>query len=140
MQQRDYVHIEDVVRANLLALDNDRMNFEAYNVGTGKSTTVLEYAQKLGRQMGVELEAVLPGAYRVGDVRHTVSSIGKITQLGWKPAKDLDDIFKHYLSWLGTLTDTEDYFTPAYAAMKQEGVVRMVQPERDVMPLMAANF
>jgi dTDP-L-rhamnose 4-epimerase len=140
LQQRDYVHIEDVVRANLLALDDDRMNFQAYNVGTGKTTTVLEYAQKLARQMQVELEPVLPGAYRVGDVRHTVSSIGKLTQLGWKPTKDLDDIFEHYLSWLNTLTDTEDYFTPAYAAMKQEGVVRMVQTAREPMPLMAANF
>src|SRR3954468_4438962 len=140
LQQRDYVHIADVVRANLLALDSEEMNFQSYNVGTGKTTTVLEYAQELSRQMGVELEPKLPGAYRVGDVRHTVSSIEKITQLGWKPTKDLDAIFADYLAWLSTLTDTEDYFTAAYAAMKQEGVVRMVQAVGEPRPLLAANF
>jgi hypothetical protein len=76
----------------------------------------------------------------VGDVRHTVSSIEKITQLGWKPTKDLDAIFADYLAWLSTLTDTEDYFTAAYAAMKQEGVVRMVQAVGEPRPLLAANF
>lgn len=140
LQQRDYIHIEDVVSANLLALDSDGMNFQCYNVGTGKPTTVLEYAQKLATQMGVDLEPLLPGAYRVGDVRHTVSSIDKITQLGWKPARNLDEIFTHYLGWLATLTDTEDYFTPAYEAMRQEGVVRMLSSAPETTPLLAANY
>ena len=140
LQQRDYVHIEDVVSANLLALESDRMNFESYNVGTGTTTTVLEYARKLAQQMGVDLEPVIPGAYRVGDVRHTVSSIGKLTRLGWRPTKNLDQIFQHYLSWLATLTDTADYFTPAYETMRQDGVVRMLSSAPEGTPLLAANY
>ena len=139
LQQRDYVHIEDVISANLLALDSDGMNFQCYNVGTGKRTTVLEYAQKLARQMGVDMEPLIPGAYRVGDVRHTVSSIDKLTQVGWKPTRNLDEIFTHYLGWLATLADTEDYFTPAYENMRQEGVVRMLSSAPETTPLLAAN-
>jgi dTDP-L-rhamnose 4-epimerase len=129
LQQRDYVHIEDVVRANLLAMDDARTDFQAYNVGTGKTTTVLEYARMLAVTMGVEIEPELPSAYRVGDVRHTVSGIAKIGRLGWKPSKHLKEIFEDYLSWLDTVADIDDYFTPAYAAMKRSGVVRMVQSE-----------
>lgn len=126
-QQRDYVHIDDVVQANLLAMEDPRTDYQAYNVGTGRTTTVLEYAQTLASTMGVDIEPELPGAYRVGDVRHTVSGIAKIGRLGWKPTKHLRDIFEDYLSWLDSITDVDDYFSPAYAVMKQSGVVRMVQ-------------
>lgn len=140
LQQRDYVHIEDVVSANLLALDNDAMNFQSYNVGTGKCTTVLEYARMLAAKMGVDLEPEIPGAYRIGDVRHTVSSVTKLTGLGWRPTKNLDEIFEHYLRWLATLNDTEDYFTPAYEAMRQDGVVRELRSTPESTPLLAANY
>jgi len=136
LQQRDYVDIEDVVSASLLALDSEVMNFHYYNVGTGKPTTVLEYAQKLARQMGVDLEPENPGAYRVGGVRHTVSSIDKLNQLGWTPTRNLDEIFTHYLGWLATLPDTEDYFTPAYETMRQEGV----SSAPEITPPLAANY
>lgn len=127
LQQRDYVHIEDVVRANMLALDDRRTDYQAYNVGTEQVTTVLGYARHLARKMGVQKEPEVPGAYRVGDVRHTVSGISKISKLGWRPTKGLDEVFSDYLSWLDTVTDTNDYFTPAYSAMKKDGIVRMAR-------------
>jgi dTDP-L-rhamnose 4-epimerase len=133
-QQRDYVHIEDVVRANLLAMDDPRTDYQAYNVGTGRSTTVLEYAQVLARKMGLDIEPEVPGVYRVGDVRHTVSGISKLSQLGWKPTKGLDEIFGDYLSWLDTIGDTDDYFAPAYATMKTNGVVRTAHPREEPAP------
>jgi len=126
LQQRDYVHIEDVVRANMLALDDSRTDYQAYNVGTGEVTTVLDYARQLAKKMGLHIEPEIPSAYRVGDVRHTVSGVSKISALGWKPSKGLDEVFDDYLAWLNTTADTSDYFTPAYAAMKQGGIVRMV--------------
>lgn len=134
LQQRDYVHIDDVVRANLLAMEDPRTDYQAYNVGTGRTTTVLEYVRTLANTMGVDIEPELPGAYRVGDVRHTVSGIAKIGRLGWKPTKHLNDIFEDYLSWLDSIPDVDDYFSPAYAVMKQSGVVRMVQGNNQTGP------
>jgi dTDP-L-rhamnose 4-epimerase len=136
LQQRDYVHIDDVVRANLLAMEDPRTDYNAYNVGTGRTTTVLEYAQMLASIMGVDIEPELPGAYRVGDVRHTVSGIAKIGRLGWKPTKHLKEIFEDYLSWLDSIGDVDDYFSPAYAAMKHSGVVRMVKGENQTSPVL----
>jgi dTDP-L-rhamnose 4-epimerase len=129
LQQRDYVHIADVVRANLLALEDRRTDYQAYNVGTGRTTTVLEYARRLAKKMGVAIEPIVPGVFRVGDVRHTVSGIEKISRLGWTPTKGLDEVFDDYLAWLDTVGDTADYFTPAYSTMKETGVIRAVRQE-----------
>jgi dTDP-L-rhamnose 4-epimerase len=127
LQRRDYVHIDDVVQAHMLVLEDRRADYEAYNVGNGALVTVLDYARILARKMGLSIEPEIPGAYRVGDARHTVSSVEKISRLGWKPTKGLNEIFDDYLAWLETAGDKSDYFTPAFEAMKQGGVVRFAQ-------------
>jgi dTDP-L-rhamnose 4-epimerase len=125
-QLRDYVHISDVVAANLLVMDDPRADGQAFNVGSGRATSVLDYAGTLHWKMNARREAEIPGAYRVGDVRHTVSSVAKLEALGWKVTKDLDEIFSDYLAWLDATPDAGDYFKPAFDAMKKSGVVRSV--------------
>jgi len=130
LQQRDYAHIEDVVKAHMLVLEDARADYEAFNVGTGQVTTVRDYAYVLARKMGVAIEPFIPGAYRVGDARHTVSSIEKLQRLGWTVIKGLHEVFDDYLAWLDTVGDTDDYFTPAFEQMKQGGVVRIARQAR----------
>jgi dTDP-L-rhamnose 4-epimerase len=123
-QLRDYIHISDVVMANLLVLDDSRADGQAFNVGSGRPTTVLEYARVLTQRMKAQVSPETPGAYRVGDVRHTVSSVAKLESLGWKTTKGLEEIFDDYLAWLEEASDRNDYFTPALEAMQRTGVVR----------------
>jgi len=125
-QLRDYVHISDVVAANLLVLDDSRANGQAFNVGSGRATTVIEYARVLREKMNAPAEAQIPGSYRVGDVRHTVSSIAKLEALGWRTRKSLGEIFDDYLAWLDATPDAGDYLTPAFEAMERSGVLRRV--------------
>ena len=66
----------------------------------------------------------ITGAYRVGDVRHTVSSSAKLEALGWKVKKGLSEIFDDYLDWFDAMLDSGDYVTSALEAMKRSGVVR----------------
>lgn len=134
LQQRDYVHIDDVVSANLLVLDNDRADYEAFNVGSARVVTVLDYARLLAKQMDVGVEPNILGAYRVGDVRHTVSSNEKLSRVGWKTTKGLEEIFTDYLRWLETMDDRADYFTPALDQMTRGGIVRHVQRNRAGAP------
>lgn len=126
LQQRDYVHVDDVVNAHMIVLRDSRADYRAFNVGTAKPVTVLEYVKTLAETMGCQIEPQVPGYYRVGDVRHTVSSYDSLGELGWKPTKGLTEVFKDYLSWMSTMDDTSDYFTPALASMRQSGVVRSV--------------
>ncbi|HKV05097.1 MAG TPA: NAD-dependent epimerase/dehydratase family protein [Candidatus Acidoferrales bacterium] len=123
-QLRDYVHIADVVAANLLVLDDLRADGQAFNVGSGQGTSVLDYEGALRRKMNASIAPVIPGSYRVGDVRHTVSSVAKLQALGWSVTKDLDEIFTDYLAWLNASPDPNDYFTQAFQDMQRSGVVR----------------
>ena len=72
-QQRDFVHVSDVARANLLALGAGVDGaLTAVNVASGRPVTVLDVATALSA--GSDLEPVVTGEYRLGDVRHVVAS------------------------------------------------------------------
>jgi dTDP-L-rhamnose 4-epimerase len=73
-QQRDFVHVDDVARANLLALDHDAPGrLVALNVASGSPHTVGEMAGALAAAYGGPAP-VVTGQYRLGDVRHVVAS------------------------------------------------------------------
>jgi dTDP-L-rhamnose 4-epimerase len=77
-QRRDFVHVRDVARANLLALEAvDRAaggGLRCYNVASGEPHTVGEMAGALAGAFGGGLAPVVTGEYRLGDVRHVVAS------------------------------------------------------------------
>jgi dTDP-L-rhamnose 4-epimerase len=75
-QRRDFVHVRDVARANLLALTAQEPVPGAYNVASGTPRTVLELAQALAEACGAPPEAAprVTGEWRAGDVRHIVAS------------------------------------------------------------------
>jgi dTDP-L-rhamnose 4-epimerase len=122
--QRDYVHVQDVVEANWLVTHDDRAVGQPFNVGSGKPTTVLEYAKKLADKLGKTIEPEVPGIYRLGDARHSVSSIAKLGALGWKPRRGLDDILQDFLAWVDGLGDVQRYFTDAHQQLLNMDVLR----------------
>lgn len=81
-QRRDFVHVHDVARANVLALHHalagsDRPAEErsgAYNVASGEPHTVLDMAVALSDAVGGSPPPVVTGGYRTGDVRHVFAS------------------------------------------------------------------
>lgn len=126
-QKRDYIHMSDVVDANMLALEKEETDYEVYNVGSGRATTVLEYAEKLSQKLNKNIKPSIPGEYRLGDNRHSVSSIEKLNKLGWSPKKSLDNIFEDYINWLNSMGDISDYFSEAEQTMRSSGVICSVQ-------------
>jgi dTDP-L-rhamnose 4-epimerase len=77
-QTRDFVHVDDVARANVLALCGPLVASGAsgaYNIASGEPHTVLDMAACLGSSLGVR--PVVTGEWRVGDVRHVVASPDK---------------------------------------------------------------
>ena len=122
-QKRDYVHIDDVVDANMLVLQKEESNYEVYNVGSGRATTVLEYAQNLSSKLGKHIKPLISGEFRLGDNRHSVSSIERLKNLGWSPKRSLDDIFVDYINWLNSMGDLSNYFSEAEKTMRVSGVI-----------------
>jgi len=77
-QVRDFVHVADVARANLAALDavvaGGTGSLAAYNVCSGTPVTIGEVARLVARGSAATLEPEVTGGYRLGDVRHVVAS------------------------------------------------------------------
>jgi dTDP-L-rhamnose 4-epimerase len=83
-QRRDFVHVRDVARANVLALDSATPGeLRAYNVASGEPHTIEEMAVALAEAYGGP-KPVVTGEFRLGDVRHIVASPARAaTRLGF---------------------------------------------------------
>ena len=82
-QTRDFVHVTDIVGALAYAGASADMA-GTYNVGYGRSQSILELAQEILRLTGSKsvIEHLPP---RAGDVRHSLASTGRLLTAGWKP-------------------------------------------------------
>jgi dTDP-L-rhamnose 4-epimerase len=69
-QCRDFIHVSDIVRGIVLALESDSAAGHAVNLGTGRPTTVDHVAQVLAERMGLDIEPERSAQYRAGDIRH----------------------------------------------------------------------
>jgi len=77
-QMRDFVHVEDVARANVLAIDAvvglGRGALASYNICSGRPISIAEVARYVAAGAGSIIEPVVTGEFRSGDVRHVVAS------------------------------------------------------------------
>lgn len=75
-QRRDFVHVRDVARANVLALTSEHAPVGAFNIASGEPRTVGDMALALAAAIGGQ-PPVTTGGWRLGDVRHVFASTGK---------------------------------------------------------------
>ncbi|MFC4989473.1 NAD-dependent epimerase/dehydratase family protein [Saliphagus infecundisoli] len=88
-QTRDFVHVSDVVRANLLAATTDRTG-EAFNVGTGRRHTIRRLAEVV-REATDSPAGIVHREPRAGDIRHSVADVSKACrELGFEPTVGLE--------------------------------------------------
>ncbi len=86
---RDYVCVEDVARANYLAVTQG--DCDCFNIGTGVHTDVNELYEKIARIVGFG-EKALHGPHRPGDLRRNYLNIEKARRiLGWQPQVSLEE-------------------------------------------------
>ncbi|MDQ7803487.1 NAD-dependent epimerase/dehydratase family protein [Amycolatopsis sp. A133] len=82
---RDFVHVSDVVSANLAALRWTGAGMRAFNVASGEPRTIGQLATALTEAAGTPAP-VVTGEYRPGDVRHIVASADRLrAELSWRP-------------------------------------------------------
>jgi len=101
-QRRDFVSVYDVARACCLALERPGTAGAVFNVGSGRSYSIAEIAERLARVMGkAYIEPELTGKYRVGDIRHCFADISLArATLGYAPEVELEDGLEELASWL----------------------------------------
>jgi len=87
-QTRDFIHVSDVVSANILALTREEASGEIFNVGTGHPTSILEMASAVSKRFGNGDVPKPSYQFRAGDVRHCWADSTKIrTRLGFEPQR-----------------------------------------------------
>ncbi|MFG2039317.1 NAD-dependent epimerase/dehydratase family protein [Dactylosporangium sp. NPDC048998] len=97
-QRRDFVHVADVAGANVAAVGATLggAGFRAYNIGSGRPTTVGAMATALAAAMAGP-EPVVTGEFRAGDVRHVVASPARARrELGFAAAIGPDEGMREF--------------------------------------------
>jgi dTDP-L-rhamnose 4-epimerase len=122
-QTRDFVHVRDIVQANLLAMDSDQADYGVFNVGSGRALSIREMAEVICRGVGVSgLRPQVTGKYRKGDVRHCFAGIDKISALGYSPRVTFAEGVQELLRWVRG-QEAEDRMEQAASELERRGLI-----------------
>ena len=122
-QTRDFVHVSDIVQANLLALKSNRADYQALNIGTGAPISIAEISSLLARGLNKDIKPEITEKYREGDIRHCVADISRArTLLGYEPKVTLAEGIPELLEWVRQ--QQADDTTQATAELEQYRLVR----------------
>ncbi len=98
-QSRDFVHIENVVEANILASQIKKTNGEILNIGCGISYTLLELVDYLKNIFGKDISPIFLDE-RIGDIKHSVASILNAEKfLNYKVKVGFQEGLKNTVDW-----------------------------------------
>ena len=123
-QRRDFVHVEDVARAFLLALDEPAADGGVFNIGSGHSVSVADVATGFAAAMGrADLSPDITNKARTGDIRHCFADIDLARRvLGFHPRRGFDDSFDEMADWVSRQTAV-DRVAEARRELETHGLV-----------------
>jgi dTDP-L-rhamnose 4-epimerase len=124
LQSRDFIHVDDVVRALTLAMTSDEAVDRVINIGTGHRTTVADLALLIARSLGGQQELDVRGQYREGDIRHCIADTTSAREhLGFEATIPLDAGIHSLVPWLEQ-QHAEDRVAVATRELEKHGLVR----------------
>jgi dTDP-L-rhamnose 4-epimerase len=124
-ESRDFIYIDDVVDATSLAIDKHEANGQVFNVGTGVPVTVMEVANMLVSNYGINVPVQVTGNYRLGDIRHNYADISRIGRLlGFKPSFSFSDGLKKFTEWVSRQPIKESRYEESIQEMKEKGLMK----------------
>lgn len=98
--RRDFVLVDDVARALLLAATAERPGADPVDIGSGEHQTIADAAQLIARYYGAP-EPHVTSQYRQGDVRHAWADVSRAADvLGWSPAVSLEEGVARLAAWV----------------------------------------
>ena len=123
-QRRDFVHVDDVAQAFMLALDRPEAAGQVFNIGSGRDVSILQVADAIAQAMGLpHLQPDLVGKARTGDVRHCFGDIGRASRvLGFCPQRSFDDSLGELVEWVRR-QQAVDLVARARQELEQRGLV-----------------
>ncbi len=99
-QSRDFVHVDDVVSANMLALKKSDASGKVFNIATGTTTTIYEIAKKLQQTTATEHLTPIFMEKRLGDIKHCTADISKAEKfLDFHPQVNIEDGLSEFVKF-----------------------------------------
>ena len=124
LQSRDFTHVSDIVQANILAMETDGMNYDYFNVGTGRRLSVLDIANALITGMDKSVEPIINKKFREGDIRHCYGDIRKISAVaGYKPKVTFEQGIPALVEWCRT-QQADDKVNQAADELASKGLTK----------------
>ncbi len=124
-ESRDFVYIDDAVKATFLGIEKEAANGEVFNVGTGVAITVWEVASLLVQLYGTAVPLQVTGNYRLGDIRHNYADTTKIEKLlSFKPAYDFKTGLQHFTDWVNGQHIQQSKYEDSINEMKSKGLLK----------------
>lgn len=122
-QQRDFVHVDDVARAFVLALDAGEAAGSVVNIASGQARTILSVAADLAAAMGGSSDVDVTEKGRAGDIRHCLADIDRArATLGFAPQEVFADRLVDLAQWV-VGQDADDRVGMATGELLSRGLV-----------------
>jgi dTDP-L-rhamnose 4-epimerase len=128
-QLRDFIHVEDIARANVAAIEAPFPGVHVANVGTGRPVSILAIADTLLGHYGVadRLSAELPGEFRAGDIRHCYADVARAhALLGFEASVRIEDGLRRLVEWASD-RPSRDSFDIAEGELRNAGLLGRVE-------------
>ena len=114
-----------MINATSLAIDKHEANGKVFNVGMGVPVTVMEVANMLVSNYGINVPVQVTGNYRLGDIRHNYADISRIGRLlGFKPSFSFSDGLKKFTEWVSQQPVKESRYEESIQEMKEKGLMK----------------
>jgi len=126
LQSRDFVHVSDIVQANMLAMgcDPECVRDEMFNVGTGRRLSILDIANALISRLNFKGKSDITHQFREGDIRHCYADISKIKEkLGYSPKHKFEDGIEELVNWVKE-QHAEDRIEQAKVELEERGLTK----------------
>ena len=125
LETRDFVYIEDVTDAVILAMESDKADFNSLNVGSGEKTDVMTVANTLKEKYKSDIDIKVSGNYRLGDIRHNIGDLNKIQSLlGYEPKVKFTEGISNFVDWVEKQNVECDNYEASIEEMKKKGLYK----------------
>jgi dTDP-L-rhamnose 4-epimerase len=125
-QTRDFSFVEDIARANLIAVESDKLDGLPVNVGSGRGVPIRSIAEQVSEALGIKIAPQAKGEFRPGEMRHLTSDTTRIRGVGYEPQVELAAGIGQYLDWIRRQANVRDYFSAAETILRDKGIVQKV--------------
>lgn len=125
LETRDFVYIDDITDAIVLSLNNDKSNYQIFNIGSGEKTDVITVANTLKEKYKASTKIKISGNYRLGDIRHNQADLTKIKELlGYSPKVNFKTGISNFIDWVEGQKIEKDNYEESIKEMKEKGLYK----------------